>query len=323
MPINDPWELDVTSPVSNSNFAGANVAENCPPSGINNAIRQAGAWLAQATSYQSPALSSSVSTNIAATGTGLYIPITGANAINSFGLVAGLRANAAVLRILEFSSSASLSHGGSIFLSGGVSRKTQPGDVGMYIHEGSADVWREVMYSRAAPADGNFASLSASTFNVTSLSASVINVAGVREFPRFTFMAHKNGSVQNSISNSVTVLTLGTEEWDIGGFFASNAYTPAAGKYRLTAQALAFDFFGDAASFGVLTLGIYKNGIQERATDANRRTSATSSTLMVSCVVDANGTDAFDVRMFNNGSSSVPFNVSGAATKTFFCGERI
>lgn len=149
MSLTDPFELDPTSPASNSNFAGAVVSEGCAPSGINNAIRALGSMLAKATSYQSPAISASVSTNIAAAGTGYYMAITGANAINSFGVVPGAQPGASPFRVLGFSSSASLSHGTHLILLGAASRKTQPGDVGVYIHEGSSDVWREILFNRA------------------------------------------------------------------------------------------------------------------------------------------------------------------------------
>lgn len=174
MALNDAWEMDPTGPTSNSNMAGANVAENCSPSGINNAIRQLGTWLAQQTSYASPAISSSVSTNIAATGTGLYQSILGANVINSFGTVAGVQASAAVLRILEFSSSASISHGAKIALPGAAAIRTQPGDILGLIHEGSSDVWRGLFYSRA-DGSGIAASISATTITVGSISTSAIS----------------------------------------------------------------------------------------------------------------------------------------------------
>ncbi len=172
--ISDAWAFDYAGPTSNSNVAGANVAENCAPSGINNAIRSLAGMLAQATSYQSAAISASVSTNIAATGTGIYQPVVGSGAINSFGSVAGQQTNAAVIRLLEFSSSASLSHGTSLILIGAASRKTQPGDVGGYIHEGTADVWREFLYSRAngGPAAD---SLSITTITNRSLSTSAVS----------------------------------------------------------------------------------------------------------------------------------------------------
>ena len=169
MALNNPFELDPTGPTSNSNFGGANQAEGCAPSNVNNAMRYLGLMLARATSYQSPAISSSVSTNIAADGTGVYIPITGANAINSFGVVAGAQPGAAVIRILEFSSSASLSHGASLKLIGQASRKVQPGDISGLIHEGTSDVWREWLFS---PSDGRWP-LSSMTITSTDPGASV------------------------------------------------------------------------------------------------------------------------------------------------------
>ena len=191
MTINNPFNLDPVNPLSNSSFNSVNVQEGMAPSGVNNALRQIGAFLAQATSYQSAAISASVSTNIAATGTGYYIPIVGPNAINSFGLVAGEQPGAAVLRILEFSSSASLSHGASLILLGGASRRTQPGDIGGYIHEGTSDQWREFLYNRA---DG---SLLADPVNLTagSISASMA---------RFSHMAAQSASVSSGQYTSIS-----------------------------------------------------------------------------------------------------------------------
>jgi hypothetical protein len=168
------WQLDATNATSNSNFAGANVAENCAPSGINNAIRAMGVMVARELAFQAAAISASVSTNIVTATTGLYVPIVGAGAINSFGVIPGEQPSAAVFRFLEFSSSASLSHGGSIFLTGGASRKTQPGDVMGVIHEGSGDQWRELFYHRA---DGALAadSLSVTTITNRSMSTSAIS----------------------------------------------------------------------------------------------------------------------------------------------------
>ena len=189
MTINNPFNLDPVNPLSNSSFNSVNVQEGMAPSGVNNALRQLAAFLAQATSYQSAAISASVSTNIAATGTGYYIPIVGPNAINSFGLVAGEQPGAAVMRILEFSSSASLSHGASLILLGGASRRTQPGDIGGYIHEGTSDQWREFLYNRA---DGSPLS---DQMTVGSLSASMA---------RFSHMAAQSASVSSGQYTSIS-----------------------------------------------------------------------------------------------------------------------
>lgn len=175
MTLDRLWQLDATNPLSNSNFAGANIAENCAPSGINNALRALGVIVARDLAFQASAVSSSVSTNIVTSTTGLYIPITGANAINSFGTVPNEQPSAAVLRVLHFSSSASISHGSSIFLPGGQSIKTQPGDVLGVIHEGSSDQWRGLFYSRAGSAGLIQDSLSVTTITNRSLSTSAIS----------------------------------------------------------------------------------------------------------------------------------------------------
>jgi hypothetical protein len=75
---------------------------------------------------------------------------------------------------VEFSSSASLSHSANLFLVGGVSRRTQPGDVGIYLHQGSSDRWKEITFSRA---DGGLPmdSLSVTTITNRSMSTSAIS----------------------------------------------------------------------------------------------------------------------------------------------------
>lgn len=332
MTIDNPWNLDPTSPISNSSFNSVNVAEGMAPSLVNNALRQLSSFLAQATSYKSADISSSASTNIAGTGTGLFMDVTGANAINHFGSPAGAeQPNAAVFRFLQYDSSASVSHGANIKLWGAASRKMQPGSVQGVIHEGSG-VWRELFYTSpdgtlpinsisvtsisclnvsangtASATQVNAGSISATTLSVASISATAIS--------NFSFMVHKNGSSQTSISASQTI-TWGTESWDIGGFFAANAWTPPAGKYRLEAQ-VSWDNPNTAT--GNFTLNIQKNGTVERGTTHQPNNAPITYTQYISCLVDANGTDAFTVV----GSFSGIGLANGNAIKTFFCGERI
>jgi hypothetical protein len=70
MTLDRLWQLDATNATSNSNFAGANIAENCAPSGINNALRALGVMVARDLAFQATAISSSVSTNIVTSSTG-------------------------------------------------------------------------------------------------------------------------------------------------------------------------------------------------------------------------------------------------------------
>jgi hypothetical protein len=148
--ISDAFSLDATGPTSNSNYAGANISEGCQPSNLNNALRQLGSFLAQATSYQSPSISASVSTNVAGSVSGYYQSIVGVGPINSFGTVPGQQPSASPFRILHFATSTSVSSGGSITLVGNASRKTTPGEVAAFIHEGSSDSWREIFNTAGA-----------------------------------------------------------------------------------------------------------------------------------------------------------------------------
>jgi hypothetical protein len=213
MALDALFKLDPTGPTSNSNYAGANIAENCAPSGINNALRALGSFVAQQLCYQSAAISASVSTNIATTSTGVLMGITGAGAINSFGVVPGEQPSAAVIRFLQFSSSTSLSHGGSILLQGGVSRRTQPGDIGGYIHSGSSDVWYEFLYRSAdgaLAASGN--SISVTTITNRSMSTSAISTvtlnAASMSVTNIAFTSLNTTSISSSVGE-FTLVTIG------------------------------------------------------------------------------------------------------------------
>jgi hypothetical protein len=230
MALNDLFQLDPLSATnnSNSNYAGANIQESCPPSTLNNALRALGSIVARALNYQSAAISTSVSTNIATASTGIYMGLTGANAVNSFGVVPGEFPNAAVLRVIEFSSSASLSHGGSLFLTGGTSRKTQPGDIGFYIHRGSSDEWKEITYSRA---DGTLPvdSLSVTTITNRSMSTSAISTVTLNAASASISSILLASINSNSISASVGEFTLlsasGRPAVVFHGRATNNAYT--------------------------------------------------------------------------------------------------
>jgi hypothetical protein len=215
--ISDPFAIDPTSPASNSNYAGANIAENCAPSGINNALRALGSMLAQGIAYKSASISASVSTNIAATGTGNYMTILGVGPINSFGLVAGQQPSAAAVRLLHFASSCSVSHGPSIILLGAASRRTQPGDMMAVIHDdASADVWREWAFSAN---DGRIP-YTLTDLTVGSLSASM---------GRFSHLAAQSASV--SVANMTSISA------SVGGFSILN-FKGAAGISTIVQTAI-------------------------------------------------------------------------------------
>jgi hypothetical protein len=209
MTLDRLWQLDSTNAASNSNYGGAAISENCAPSGINNALRALGVMVTRELAFQAAAISASVSTNLVTASTGLLVPVTGPNAIASFGVVPGEQPNAAVLRIVQFSSSASLSNGTALRLIGGTSRRTQPGDIGGYVHVGSADVWHEFLWS---PIDGGVAgsnSLSVTTITNRSLSTSAISTVTLNAASAsITAIGITALSSLNSISASVGEFTL-------------------------------------------------------------------------------------------------------------------
>jgi hypothetical protein len=187
-----------------------------------------------------------------------------------------------------------------------------------------------------AELNAQFTSLSTSIADlntrVTALSSSVsvINVAlgqisqstsvqiAAYAAARPAFLAHKNGTDQLSISATATPVTFGTEDFDVGSRFAANTWTPPAGKHRLTVH---LTFLGtNGVDNEALTVALLKNGAAHRQ-GIMRRPGTASFTAELSCVADANGTDAFTVTAAKSGAGIG--TIDGTATNTFFCGEAI
>lgn len=130
------------------------------------------------------------------------------------------------------------------------------------------------------------------------------------------FSAHKNGTAQTGlVDNTFTAVTFGTEVFDVGGLFASNAWTPPAGKVVLQASAV---FTGTLDATAIQQLAIYKNGsiLKESGTIGTVGT----ATATVTVIDDANGTDVYTVQAKINTTASTG-TVSGTATDTFFMGS--
>ena len=146
---NDLFDFDETIASNNDNVQGANIAENCAPGGINNAIRGLASIVKRAVGSQGSAVASAATTAIGAPGTALYTKITGTSAINSFGTVA-----AGTLRILEFEGALTLTHNAtSLILPGAANITTRAGDVALFISEGSGN-WRCLAFTESAGRSG-------------------------------------------------------------------------------------------------------------------------------------------------------------------------
>lgn len=143
-----------------------------------------------------------------------------------------------------------------------------------------------------------------------------------KRWPTPCFFAHKNGSNQTGITSGAAVaVTFGTETFDVGGFFASDAYTPlAGGKYNVTAAAVFTT--ANAVDNESLILLIYKNGGEFLRESRTRAGTANECGLSITAVISMNGTtDVLTVRAFKGGAGDG--TLDGSATKTFFCAHMI
>lgn len=161
---NDLFDFDETTAANNDNVQGANIAENCAPSGINNAIRGLAAIVKRAVGSQGGAIASAATTPIGAAGTALYATITGTTTITSFGSVA-----AGTLRIVEFTGALTLTHNATALkLPGSANITTAAGDIAFVISLGSGN-WKCLHYGKA---DGSPVSLgSGGSLTLTSTDA--------------------------------------------------------------------------------------------------------------------------------------------------------
>jgi hypothetical protein len=134
------------------------------------------------------------------------------------------------------------------------------------------------------------------------------------------FSAHKNGSNQGSIAASTdTTLTFGTEAFDVGSYFASNAWTPPSGYVFLYAQCEVDDTPLDDQDF--MLIKIFKDST-EIARGAQRAASGgTHQIISVTALTACDGTDAFTVKV--NLGTSGNATVLGNSERTYFCGHTL
>lgn len=146
------------------------------------------------------------------------------------------------------------------------------------------------------------------------LAPAILTLAG-SAWPSFS--VNKGGSDQTNVGTALEIITWSTELFDTNSDFASNRFTPTvAGKYLLT---VTLNFSSPADQDG-LQCAIYKNGVAVHQSTI-RAAKAGSESVVVTCVVDANGSsDYFEVF---GADANTADTVNGAITATFFCGCRI
>lgn len=140
MPFNAIHEYDANSAPNNVDIGGANIAEGCAPSGINNALRELAKQIRRAVANQGGDIASAASVDLGAA-TGQYVKVTGTTTITSLGTV-----NAGVLRWVEFTGVLTLTHHATALkLPGGANVLTAAGDVGCFVSLGGGN-WKCLGY---------------------------------------------------------------------------------------------------------------------------------------------------------------------------------
>jgi len=140
MPIRDYSQ----TAASNTAISSINIGEGCPPSNINDAIRQA---LADIREVQANSTIASASTVNIGAANAEYLEVSGTTTITAFDSVA-----AGVYRVLKFNGALTLTHNAtSMILPGGASITTAAKDVGGFRSLGSGN-WRCEWYSRSSGA---------------------------------------------------------------------------------------------------------------------------------------------------------------------------
>lgn len=132
------------------------------------------------------------------------------------------------------------------------------------------------------------------------------------------FAAHKNGSNQTGVvSITYTQITLGTEVYDVGGHFATNGWTPPAGKVSLSAIC---EVGGTITAGSVFALAIYKDGVLFAQQLAASMTDSAGGGISIDDV--ATGSNLYELYVYMTTSSGTG-TISGNTHSTRFSGHWI
>lgn len=132
------------------------------------------------------------------------------------------------------------------------------------------------------------------------------------------FKAHKNGSDQTGVADNVsTAVTFGTEAYDIGGFFASNGWTPPAGKVSLAAH---YHFTGTISAGAVVIILLMKDGSPVAQWNFGATASQGAAGFYYEDV--CTGSNVYTVNAQIDLTSGTA-TILGAASLTYFCGHWI
>jgi hypothetical protein len=134
------------------------------------------------------------------------------------------------------------------------------------------------------------------------------------------FSAHKGSTDQTGIlTNTITKVTFTTESFDVGSYYdaANSRWTPPAGKYQITAS---INFTAGVVDTSIYGLYIYRNGAIYREASV-RASGAVTAALNISALVNASGTDFYEIYCIGLGAGNK--TVSGQFVASWFEGFAI
>lgn len=138
-----------------------------------------------------------------------------------------------------------------------------------------------------------------------------------------SFSVTRGGSSFNVANATVQLITFTSVVFDTGSAYSTGTgrFTPPAGKYLLTGAVATGAGAPDAT---VLVSLLYKNGSQHKSgnfTNCAFTGNACGSTF--TCIVEANGTDFFDMRVSQANGLLSTVAMTGQTTDTYFQGYKI
>jgi hypothetical protein len=191
--------------------------------------------------------------------------------------------------------------------------------------------WFSGVTGPASSVDGDFALFNGATGKI--IKDSSVAIATAAQFKAGTankivdsavlanvpsFSVHKNGTDQTGVGSAAfTQVTFGTELYDIGSYFASNAWAPPAGKVHLCAGVA---FSGTISAGANCQIAIFKNGAAHLQIPCNPFTNAGGASVGIDDV--ANGSDVYTVFAYVTTSSGTA-TILGNTAQTRFSGHWI
>jgi hypothetical protein len=150
------------------------------------------------------------------------------------------------------------------------------------------------------------------------ISGALLRVNGMVQIDNIcAFSVHNNGVTQSILTSTYTKLTFSTKDFDQNTSFntSTSSFTPPAGKYILAACVQYLNPTNNARYSTIF----YKNGVALKNNNIIAPSVKPCGTSFIT-IVDANGTDFFEVWVWQDGST---VTVSGATTDTWFVGARL